>query len=179
MLFPGLGPLLLELCDGGTRSVRVGVLLMQRSMAMPRSSLWVSAPMIPRSAPCSKADRESRNFPPNSESRSGANSADRVVFCSFSLGDVFEREIQKHGRFAFRGKNTSADSSRRFVENFVRAPMKDREVEDDSMPAHQNLGGTLDLGRSHSGPIQPMYSFGTCMDDLYNHSWRDKVGSWL
>jgi hypothetical protein len=24
-----------------------------------------------------------------------------------------------------------------------------------------------------------MYSFGTCVDDLYNHSWRDKVGSWL
>jgi hypothetical protein len=104
VLFPGLGPLLLELCDGGTRSVRVGILLMQRSMAMPRSSLWVSPPMIPRSAPCSKADRESRNFPPNSESRSGANSADRVVFCSFSLGDVFEREISETWVFCFPGE---------------------------------------------------------------------------
>jgi hypothetical protein len=35
-----------------------------------------------------------------------------IRFGSFSLGDVFESEIQKFGRFAFRGKHSKGESSK-------------------------------------------------------------------
>ncbi|RLN32915.1 putative retroelement [Panicum miliaceum] len=45
----------------------------------------------------------------------------------FSFGDILEKEIQKHGRFAFRGKHTSADCSERFVQDFIRARSEEGE----------------------------------------------------
>jgi hypothetical protein len=32
---------------------------------------------------------------------------------------------------------------------------------------------------AHSSPVDPEYPFGTCVDDLYSHSWSDRVGVWL
>jgi hypothetical protein len=42
-----------------------------------------------------------------------------IKFGSFSLGDVFEGEISKLGRFAFRRRNSSGEAAAKFVENFV------------------------------------------------------------
>jgi hypothetical protein len=56
-----------------------------------------------------------------------------IRFGSFSLGDVFEREIQKFGRFAFHGKHSKGESSKRFVDEFVKIHERcrdDLEAED-------------------------------------------------
>lgn len=29
------------------------------------------------------------------------------------------------------------------------------------------------------GPAEPNYPFGTCIEDMYSHSWSDRVGLWL
>jgi hypothetical protein len=36
--------------------------------------------------------------------------------------------------------------------------------------------------KAHSelfGPSEPTYPFDTCINDLYSHSWSDRVGIWL
>jgi hypothetical protein len=43
-----------------------------------------------------------------------------LKFGTFSLGDVFEQEIRRLSEFAFRGKHTKGEASKRFVEDFVR-----------------------------------------------------------
>jgi hypothetical protein len=42
-----------------------------------------------------------------------------IKFGSFSLGDVFDSEIKKMGRFAFRERNSTGDAAAKFVEKFV------------------------------------------------------------
>jgi hypothetical protein len=43
-----------------------------------------------------------------------------IKFGSFSLGDMFEKEIQKFGRFAFRGKHSSGEAPKKFIDEFIR-----------------------------------------------------------
>jgi hypothetical protein len=42
-----------------------------------------------------------------------------IKFGSFSLGDVFDSEIKKLGRFAFRERKSTGDAVAKFVENLL------------------------------------------------------------
>lgn len=52
-----------------------------------------------------------------------------IRFGSFSLGDILNKKIQKHRRFAFHGKHTNAETSSRFVEGYVKANIEDSRKE--------------------------------------------------
>jgi hypothetical protein len=113
-----------------------------------------------------------------------------IWFGSFSLGDVFEREIQKFGRFAFCGKHSKGESSKRFVDEFVRIHEKCR---DELEAEHLRGGGSGKMNVSRGvdeksscsswarpeSPVEPKYPYGTCMSHLVSHSWSDPAGSWL
>jgi hypothetical protein len=43
-----------------------------------------------------------------------------IRFGSFSLGNVFQREIKKLGRFAFQEKHSMGDAVAKFVDEFIR-----------------------------------------------------------
>jgi hypothetical protein len=119
-----------------------------------------------------------------------ADEISAIQFGSFSLGDVFESEIQKFGRFAFRGKHSKGESSKRFVDEFVKIHEKCR---DELEAEHLRGGGSgktnfsrgVDEKSSCSSwarpesPVGPKYPYGTCMSHLVSHSWLDPVGSWL
>jgi hypothetical protein len=104
-----------------------------------------------------------------------------LKFGSFSLRDVFNREIQKHGRFAIRGKHTSADPSRKFVEGFLRADESENMNSPSGSKADQRKNDSdyhIWAARSER-PQRPKFPFGTCGDDIHGHSWSNKRGSWL
>jgi hypothetical protein len=113
-----------------------------------------------------------------------------IKFGSFSLGDVFEREIRKLGEFAFRGKHSKGEASRRFVEEFVKA--KQSRCVDDEHGETQGLeegknpnykGGKEKMQEcirpSPESPVKPKYPHGTCIEHLYSHSWSNPGGVWI
>lgn len=77
---------------------------------------------VPNSA---SSSRSVNNFP-----QRGWHSAKQIQmndnvsehrFGSFSLGDVFDQEIQKKGQFAFRGRQSNVQSSTRFIDLFAKS----------------------------------------------------------
>jgi hypothetical protein len=123
----------------------------------------------------------------------GLNASDEtpIKFGSFSLGDVFEREIIKLGRFAFRKKNSSGVAAARFVEDFVRLQrdaserLKQAEgwdgvqLEKEANSRVQNANIHCKQAETTAGPSEPRYPYGTCISDLFSHSWSDPVGRWV
>jgi hypothetical protein len=117
----------------------------------------------------------------------GMNRGSELQFGSFSLGDVFEQEIRRFGEFAFRGKHTKGEASRRFVKDFVKNQQDKREgdwsggrqgagegknnkSEDESAKIHKPIS---------ESPERPTYPFGTCIEHLFTHSWSNTAGSWI
>jgi hypothetical protein len=114
-----------------------------------------------------------------------------IKFGSFSLGDVFEREITKLGRFAFRKKKSSGAAAERFVEDFVRLQRETRErleqaevwdgvqLEKEVNSRVQNAKLQCKQAETSAGPSKPRYPYGTCISDIFSHSWSDPVGRWV
>jgi hypothetical protein len=113
-----------------------------------------------------------------------------IRFSSFSLGDVFKREIQKFGRFAFHGKHSKGESSKRFVDEFVKIHGRcQEEIEAEGVRGGEtgkmnNSRGLNEKSTNTSwarpgSPIRPKFPYGTCMSHLVSHSWSDPIGSWL
>jgi hypothetical protein len=110
-----------------------------------------------------------------------------IRFGSFSLGDVFEREIKKLGRFAFREKHSTGEAAAKFVEEFIRLQHETSEnlkqvEESDGLQFEKegNLGGQnakVSCNRAEpASPVKPRFPFGTCINHLFAHSWSDPVG---
>jgi hypothetical protein len=119
-----------------------------------------------------------------------ADGSDAIRFGSFSLGDVFESEIQKFGRFAFRGTHSKGESSKRFVDEFVRIHERCRdELEAEHLRGVGSEKTSVSRGvdvkslrpswARPESPVGPKYPYGTCMSHLVSHSWSNPVGSWL
>jgi hypothetical protein len=100
------------------------------------------------------------------------------------------QEIHKFGRFAFRDKRSNGEASKKFVEGFTRsAPQFGRtgEMEMNGMKQKEREGVRENVFEKFSseaqlhdaGPSKPNYPYGTCIDDLYAHSWLNSAGSWL
>ncbi|RLM75223.1 hypothetical protein C2845_PM15G04920 [Panicum miliaceum] len=103
-----------------------------------------------------------------------------IRFGSFSLGDVFNREIKRHGRFPFRGKQTSAETSHRFVDLFIRTPLEGQARVSPEVGAGKTQSNANCIwAERESGPRKPNFPFGSCIDDLFSHSWSDTRGTWL
>jgi hypothetical protein len=77
-----------------------------------------------------------------------ADETGAIRFGSFSLGDVFESEIQKFGRFAFREKHSKGESSKRFVDEFVKIHERCR---DELEAEHLRGGGSGKTNVSRGG----------------------------
>jgi hypothetical protein len=99
-------------------------------------------------------------------------------------------EIQKLGRFAFRDKQSNGEASKKFVEEFTKsAPQVGRTErnEKSGMKQAEREGVRENLFNKFSneaqlnvaGPTKRNYPYGTCIDDLYAHSWSNRVGTWL
>jgi hypothetical protein len=113
-----------------------------------------------------------------------------IKFGSFSLGDVFEREISKLGRFAFRKRNSSGEAAAKFVEDFVRLQRDTNErlnqaegavgvqLEKETNIGVQNVNVHLKQAET-AGPTEPKYPYDTCINHLFSHSWSDPVGYWV
>jgi hypothetical protein len=106
------------------------------------------------------------------------------------LGDVFGREISKFGRFAFRGKHSKGESSKRFVEEFVKLHERCRTEldEEERKKEEQEKEGknegeigkhTKSCWARPGSPIGPKFPYGTCMSHLVSHSWSDSIREWL
>jgi hypothetical protein len=115
---------------------------------------------------------------------------ERIRFGSFSLGDVMEHEIRKLGRFAFRDKRSNGNASKNFVEKFLKSAPPLGRTEDgrkawEFCSEREKSQGNLsekfsqEAHTNSPGPTEPTHPFGTCIDDLYSHSWSDRVGVWL
>jgi hypothetical protein len=88
-----------------------------------------------------------------------------IKFGSFSLGDVFEREINKFGRFAFRGKKSTGEASKRFVDEFVKLNLgihgresggRDRGTSPENFNSGEGLsekGETKPGRKAHHSPV--------------------------
>jgi hypothetical protein len=87
------------------------------------------------------------------------SAASELRFGSFSLGDVFEREISKFGRFAFRGKHSKGESSKRFVEEFVKLHERCRTEldEEERKEGEQEKEGKNEgeIGKKHKQLLGP------------------------
>jgi hypothetical protein len=113
-----------------------------------------------------------------------------IKFGSFSLGDVFEREISKLGRFVFRNRNSSGEAAAKFVEDFVRLQRDTSErlnqaegaigvqLEKETNIGVQNANVHLKQAET-AGPSEPKYPYDTCISQLFSHSWSDPVGYWV
>jgi hypothetical protein len=103
------------------------------------------------------------------------------------LGDVFDREIRNLGEFAFCGKHTKGESSRRFVEEFIKDRHnlggEGRRSEDQGLGFEKIDNSEGDCAKNQeptpTSPVRPKYPFGTCLDHIYSHSWSNTVGVWL
>jgi hypothetical protein len=113
-----------------------------------------------------------------------------IRFGSFSLGDVFEREIKRLGRFAFREKHSTGKAAAKFEEEFIRLQHETSEnldraedfaglqVEKEGNLGDQNV--KVAFNRADPGSLsKPRFPFGTCINHLFAHSWSDPVGSWV
>jgi hypothetical protein len=113
-----------------------------------------------------------------------------IKFESFSLGDAFEREIRKLGEFAFRGKHSKGEASRRFVEEFVKEKQsrcvdEERgETQGFEEGKNANYKGENEkmqecIWPSPESPSKPKFPYGTCIEHLYSHSWSNPGGFWI
>jgi hypothetical protein len=111
---------------------------------------------------------------------------EHIRFGSFSLEDVINSEIKKFGRFALRGRNSSGQAASKFIEEFSK-PVSPQKVPDGNYRAGtpsrktENTRGVLanNPAKAQTDPVKPSYPFGTCVEDLFSHSWSDRVGSWF
>jgi hypothetical protein len=117
------------------------------------------------------------------EPRGELNDQIRAVF----VGRCVEREIRKLGEFAFRGKHSKGEASRRFVEEFVKEKQSrcvDEEREEtQGFEEGKNAnykGGNEKMQEciwpSPESPLKPKYPHGTCIEHLYSHSWSNPGG---
>lgn len=105
------------------------------------------------------------------------NREQSLRFGSFSLGDVLEQQIRKHGQNAFHGKHYHKQSAVRFISSFTEVRDQEAgnhnhlEVEQSkqgSLHDIQNRGQVNDNnpGLRVSGS-KSIYPFGTCVEDVY------------
>jgi hypothetical protein len=98
---------------------------------------------------------------------------------------VITREIQKFGEFTLRGRNSSGRAARKFVEELRQTfPQDDQVGESSSKAPLQEFdkiekGGEVIVPSAQCGPGEPTHPFGTCVEDLFSHSWSNRAGSWL
>jgi hypothetical protein len=113
-----------------------------------------------------------------------------IKFGSFSLGDVFEREISKLGRFAFHKRNSSGEAAAKFVDEFVRLQQDTRERLNQAggsigvqFEKEANIGGqNVNVHHNQAetaNPTKPKYPYDTCISHLFSHSWSDRVDCWV
>jgi hypothetical protein len=102
-------------------------------------------------------------------------------FGSFSLGDVFDKEIQKKGQFAFRGRQSNVQSSARFIDLFAKSLNTEVENQRNVSDEQRSCFGTEKVEESLSqmrvslteSSNMSIYPFGTCVDEIYHHSWSN------
>jgi hypothetical protein len=120
-------------------------------------------------------------------SMAGLSRGAELKFGTFSLGDVFEQEIRRLDEFAFRGKHTKGEASRRFVEDFVRNQQDMRGGDwggrrqgtgEEKNNISEDESEKIQKPNSES-PERPAYPFGTCIEHLFTHSWSNTAGSWI
>lgn len=113
-----------------------------------------------------------------------------IKFGSFSLGDVFDSEIKKLGRFAFRERKSTGDAAAKFVEKFVGLQQnlegdssqtgETRGLQSEKEKELEGLSESFQQNRADpASPPKPSYPYGTCINHILAHSWSDPIGRWV